>query len=261
MIEIKTEKEIEIMAEGGKILAGIMDKLGRMIKPGITAKELDKVSQGLVLNSGGKCSFKGYDNYPACLCVSINEVIVHGVPSGRKLKEGDIVSLDIGIFYKGFHTDMARTFAVGKIKPETQKLIDVTKKALEIGIEKVKLGNKIGDISRAVQKYVEGQGFNVVRELCGHGIGRNIHEDPQILNAVSFDKITVDKVKFQEDGLVELKEGMVICIEPMVTVGDWHIKKSRDGHGYETKDGLLSCHFEDTIALTKDGYIILTKMK
>jgi len=258
MVTIKTPEEIEIMTEGGKILAKIMKELEKMIRPGITTKELGRVAEDLVLKSGGKCSFKGYQSFPACLCTSINEEIVHAVPSERKLKEGDIISLDLGILYRGFHTDMAVTLPVGEIVPEIQRLIQVTKKALEIGIEKVKPGNYIGDISKAIQKYVESQGFNVVRELCGHGIGRKIHEDPQILNSVSFDEVTVDKVKYQEDAEIKLREGMVLCLEPMVTVGDWRIKKSKDGFGYETKDGSLSCHFEHTVAVFKNGSKVLT---
>lgn len=259
MIMIKNPEEIEIMAEGGKILAGIMKELKKQVKPGTTTKTLDRLAESLILKSKGKCSFKGYQSYPACLCVSINEEIVHAVPSERKLKEGDIVSLDLGIQYKGFHTDMAMTLPVGKINPEIQRLIDVTEKSLETGIKEVKAGKRIGDISRAIQKYVEGDGFNVVRELCGHGIGRDLHEDPQILNSVSFDRITADKVKFAGDGSVKIREGMVLCLEPMVTVGNWHIKKNKDGFGYQTKDGLLSCHFEHTVAVTKDGCRVLTE--
>jgi len=258
MINIKVAEEIEIMAEGGKILAKIMKELEKQVRPGITTKELDKVAEDLILKSGGKCSFKGYQGFPTCLCASINEEIVHAVPSERKLKEGDIISLDLGILYKGFHTDMAVTLPVRIVNPEVQRLIDVTKKALEIGIEKLKPGNYIGDISKAIQKYVEREGFNVVRELCGHGIGRKLHEAPQILNSVSFDEVTVDKVKYQEDAKIKLKEGMVLCLEPMVTVGDWRIKKSKDGFGYETEDGSLSCHFEHTIAVTENGAKILT---
>lgn len=269
MITIKTPEEIEIMAEGGEILARIMKELEKQVGPGIATKTLDELAEELIFKSGGKCSFKGYressgesaEPFPACLCTSINEEIVHALPSERTLKEGDIISLDLGIFYKGFHTDMALTISVGRVNLEIQRLIDVTKKALEIGIEKVKPGNRIGDISRAIQKYVEGQNFGVIRELCGHGIGRKIHEAPQILNSVSFDKTTVDKVGFQEDGKIELKEGMVLCLEPMVTVGDWHIKKSKDGFGYKTKDGSLSCHFEHTVAATKNGAEILTMLK
>jgi len=260
MITIKTPEEVEIIAEGGKILAKIMKELENNVKPGITTEELDRLAESLIFKYGGECSFKGYQNFPACLCASINEEIVHAVPSDRVLKDGDIISLDIGMKHKGFHTDMAITLPVGKINPETKRLIEVTKKALEIGIEKVKPENKIGDISRAIQKHVESQGFNVVRELCGHGIGREIHEDPQILNSVSFEKELVDKVKYVEDGSIEIEAGMVLCLEPMVTVGNWHIKKSRDGFGFKTKDDSLSCHFEHTVAVTKNGAKILTML-
>lgn len=261
MVKIKTLQEIEIMTEGGRILAEIMKELERAVKPGITTKELDRVAETLILKSGGKCSFKRYKGFPACLCTSVNEEIVHAVPSNRILKEGDIISLDLGLCYKGFHSDMAVTLPVGRISYQAEKLIEVTKKALEIGIKKVKKGNYIGEISRAIQKYVEGEGFGVIRELCGHGIGRKIHEAPQILNSVSLDKTMVDKVKFVEDGKLKIREGMVFCLEPMVTVGDWRIKKSKDGFGYETKDGSLSCHFEHTIAVLKDGARILTVVK
>ncbi len=276
MILIKSEEEIKIMAEGGRILAKIMKELEKRVKPGITTKDLDRLAESLIscppkpclsteaLAKAGakegkiKCSFKGYQKYPCCLCVSINEEIVHAVPSSHKLKEGDIISLDLGLLYKGFHTDMAITVPVGKISPEAKKLIKVTKKSLEIGIKKIKPGNKIGDISRAIQKYVESQEFNVVRELCGHGIGREIHEAPEILTFVSFEQKSVDKVNFKGDATIKLREGMILCLEPMVTVGDWHIKRSKDGYGYETKDGSLSCHFEHTISVTKNGAKILT---
>lgn len=249
MVEIKTSEEIKIMAEGGKILAGIIKKLEEMVKPGIATQELNKVAEDLVLASGGKCSFKGHEGYPACLCASINEEIVHAVPSERKLKEGDIISLDLGILYKGFHSDMAITLPVGRISPQAKRLIEVTKKSLEIGIEKIKPGSRFGDISRAIQKYVEGEGFNVVRELCGHGIGKGLHEDPQILN-------------YGEKGTgPKIKEGMVFCLEPMVAMGDWHIKKSADGFSYETRDGSLSAHFEHTIVATQSGHQILTELR
>ncbi len=269
MILIKNSQEIQTMKDGGKILAEIMEKLRKEVRPGITTRELDRLAEGLIFSYGGECSFKEYKGqnnelakpYPSCLCTSVNEEIVHAVPSIRALKGGDIISLDLGLFYKGFHTDMAQTFPVGKISPETEKLIEVTRNALEVGIKKIKPGNQLGDISRAIQKYVENQGFNVVRELCGHGIGKNIHEDPEILNSVSFDKETVDKVKYFGDAKLILKEGMVLCLEPMVTVGDWKIKKSKDGFGYETKDGSLSCHFEHTAAITKNGCQVLTSLK
>jgi len=252
MISIKTPEEIKIMAEGGKILAGIMKELEKKVKPGITTEDLNRLAESLILKSGGKCSFKDYEDYPACLCTSINEEIVHSVPSARQLKDGDIISLDLGIFYQGFHTDMAITVPVTspglveKINPDVIRLIRVTKKALKRGMKKVRPGNTIGDISNTIQRYVEGQGFNVVRELCGHGIGREIHEDPKILN---YGKRHTGP---------EIKEGMVLCLEPMVTVGDWKLKKSADGFGYQTQDGLLCCHFEHTVVVTKNGAKILT---
>jgi methionyl aminopeptidase len=258
MIQIKTPKEIEIMAEGGEILAKIMKELEKAVQPGITTKELDRLAESLVLKSGGKCSFKGYEGFPACLCTSINEEIVHVPPSERTLKEGDIISLDLGILYKGFHTDMAVTLPVAKtykgplpvgFNPEALRLIRVTKKALKRGLKKVRPGNTFGDIGNTIQRYVESQKFNVVRELCGHGIGKKIHEEPKVLN---YGKRHTGP---------EIKEGMVFCLEPMVTLGDWKLKKSKDGFGYETLDGSLSCHFEHTIAVTKNGYQILTKLK
>ena len=249
MISIKTPEEVEIMKEGGKILARIMKDLEKNVRPGITTKELDRLAESLILKSGGRCSFKGYQNFPACLCTSINEEIVHALPSNRILKEGDIISLDLGLFWKGFHSDMAITLPVGKVSPEAVRLIRVTKKALKRGIKKVRPGNTIGDIGNTIQRYVESQGFNVVRDLCGHGIGKEIHEDPQILN---FGK--------RKSG-PEIKEGMVLCLEPMVTVGNWKLKKTKDNYGYETEDGSLSCHFEHTVAVTKDGAKILTVIK
>jgi methionyl aminopeptidase len=246
MIIIKTPEEIGIMTEGGKILAKIMKELEKKVKPGITTKELDRLAEELVLSYGGKCSFKRYEKFPACLCTSINEEIVHSVPSDRILKEGNIISLDLGIFHKGFHTDMAVTLPIGKVSPEALRLIRVTKKALKRGIKKVRPGNTIGDIGNTIQRYVESQGFNVVRELCGHGIGRQLHEDPQILNYGKRHKGE------------EMKEDQVLCLEPMVIAGNWKLKKTEDGFGYKTADGFLSAHFEHTIAVTKDGARVLT---
>jgi len=249
MIIIKSPEQIEIMAEGGKILAKIMKELEKQVRPGITTKTLDRLAESLILKSGGKCSFKGYEDFPACLCTSINEEIVHAVPSSRVIIEGDIISLDLGLYYKGYHTDMAVTLPVGKVAPEVLRLIRVTKKALKRGIKKIRPGNTIGDIGNAIQRYVEPQGFNIVRELCGHGIGKKIHEEPQILN---YGKRHTGP---------EIKEGMVLCLEPMITTGDWKIKKSKDGHGFKTIDNSLSCHFEHTIAVIKDGAKILTVVK
>lgn len=248
MITIKSPAELEIMAQAGKILAKIMAELEKKVKPGIKTCELDRLSESLILKSGAKCSFKGYENFPACLCTSVNEEIVHVVPSDRTLKEGDIISLDLGIFYKGFHTDMALTLPVGKVDPEVARLIKVTKKALKRGIKKARIGNTFGDISNTIQRYVESQGFEVIRDLCGHGIGKKLHEDPQIFNYGKRHKGE------------KIKEGQVFCLEPMVAMGDWRIKKSADGHGFETKDGSLSCHFEHTVAVTKEGPQVLTEL-
>ena len=259
MIPIKSKKEIKIMSEGGKILAAIMKELEKRVKPGITTKGLDGLAESLVLKYGGKPSFKGYENFPATLCISINEELVHCPPSKRRLKEGDIISLDIGMKYKGFHTDMAITLPVGEISPEARRLIRVTKKALKRGIKKTRIGNTFGDIGNTIQRHVESQGFNVVRDLCGHGIGKELHEQPKILN---YGK--------RHSG-PKIKEGMVFCIEPMVTIGDWKIKKlaphrprsgkeSKGSSGFKTKDGSLSAHFEHTIAVTKQGCRLLTSL-
>jgi methionyl aminopeptidase len=264
MIPIKTQKEIAIMREGGKILAGIIGELEKKVRPGIKILELGRLAESLILNSGAQPSFKGYTNrkdgiidpYPASLCTSINEEIVHCLPSERILQEGDIISLDLGIYYpltgsgqaNGFHTDMAITVPVGKISSEVQRLVRATKKALKRGITEIKPGNHIGDIENAIQKFVENQGFNVVRDLCGHGIGKELHEDPQILN---FGKRGTGE---------EIKEGMVLCLEPMVAIGDPTIRRAKDGWGYQTFDDSLSAHFEHTIAVTKNGAEVLTDL-
>lgn len=247
MITIKTEEEIEIMTEGGKILAKILRQLTKMVRPGIATQELDKVAQDLVLKYKAEPSFLGHEGFPATLCASINEEVVHGVPSQRKLKDGDIVSLDLGVYFKGFHTDVAITLPVGKISKEAEKLVNVTHKALYCGIKEAKPGRHFGDISFAIQKYVESRGFNVVRELCGHGIGKELHEDPQILN-------------FGKRGTgPEIKEGMTFCLEPMVTMGDWGVKREKGNYCFKTSDGSLSAHFEHTIAITSGGCKILTR--
>lgn len=226
-----------------------MKQLKEMVKPEITTEELNRVAETLVLKYGGKASFKGYKDFPAALCVSVNEEVVHCLPSERKLKEGDIISLDLGIFYQGFNTDMAITVPVGKVNPEAQRLIRATKKAVKRGIKKVRPGNTFGDIGNTIQRYVEGQGFGIVRDLCGHGIGKKLHEEPQIPN--------YGKRKTGQ----EIKEGMVFCIEPMVTIGDWKLKKAKDGYGFQTADNSLSAHFEHTIAVTKNSSKVLTSLE
>jgi len=246
MITIKNEEEIKTMQEGGRILAKIMEKLEKMVKPGITTKELDRAAEALILSYRATPSFKGYLEFPNSLCTSINENIVHGLPSEYILKEGDLLKLDLGILYKGFHTDMAVSLGVGRVSSFVKKIINVAQKSLALGIKRAKVGNTLGDIGFAIQHFVEGRGFFVIRDLCGHGIGKSIHEDPQVLN---FGK--------KGDG-IKLSEGMVICIEPMVTAGDYNLRKSDDGYGYATRDNSLSAHFEHTVAITKRGPLILT---
>jgi len=247
MIIIKTTEEIKTIAEGGKILATVLNELEKIVKPGIATLELDRAAEALILKHGAKPAFKGFDGFPYSLCVSLNENVVHGLPSSYVLKDGDLLKLDLGLIYKGFYADMATTVAVGKVSFEAKRLINVTKKSLRLGIKKAKVGNTIGDIGNTIQRFVEDQGFGVIRDLCGHGIGKGLHEDPKVPN-------------FGNRGAAEkLVEGMVICIEPMVTAGDYNLRRSNDGYGYATKDNSLSAHFEHTIVITKRGPVILTK--
>jgi len=246
MISIKTKEEIEIMAEGGKILAETLKEIAKMAKPGITTLELDRASEALILKKGAKPAFKGYEGFPYSLCTSVNDIIVHGFPTNYVLKEGDVVGLDLGVLYKGYNTDMAVTVGIGEISFEAKRLLDVTKKSLRLGIKKVRDGVTTGDVGNTIQRYIEDQGFGVVRDLCGHGIGKKVHEDPQIPNYGQRHK-----------GVV-LKEGMVICIEPMVTIGDYKLKTAKDGYGFATVDGSLTAHFEHTLVVTKDGAKVLT---
>jgi len=248
MIPLKSPQEIKIMREGGAILATILKEIESVVKPGISTDYLNKLAQALLVKFNAQPAFLGYEGFPAVLCTCVNHEVVHSVPGNYLLKEGDILSLDFGIKYKGFFTDMAVTLPVGKIDFEAMRLLKVTKKALKLGIKKAKEGNTIGDIGNTIQRYVESQGFNVVRDLCGHGIGRKLHEDPKIPNYGKRHKGE------------KIKKGMVFCIEPMVTMGDWHLKKSKDGFGFETKDGSLSCHFEHTVAVGEEGPEILTKI-
>ncbi len=236
------------MEEGGKILAEILKKLEEAVRPGITTNNLEELARELVLSYGVGGSFLGFDGYPNILCTSLNEEIVHGIPSSRVLKEGDLLKIDMGVLHKGFHTDSATTLVVGgRGDNAKKKLIQTTREALEIGISKARVGNTLGDIGSAIQKHIEDKGFNVVRDLVGHGIGRELHESPQVLN-------------YGKAGTGEkLVQGMVIAIEPMVVTGKWTIKNGKDGYAFVTKDGGLAAHFEHTIAITKEGPLILTK--
>ena len=248
MTSLKTQEEVKIIAEGGKILAAVIKELEKMAKAGVTTIELDRAAEALILSMGAKPAFKNYEGFPFSLCVSINENIVHGFPSKYVLKDGDLLKLDLGVLYKGYNTDMAITVAIGNVSYEAKRLINITRKSLRLGIKKAKIGNTIGDIGNTIQRFVEDQGFGVVRDLCGHGIGKGVHEDPKIPN-------------FGKRGSGEkLVEGMVICIEPMVTMGDYNITQSEDGYGYATRDKSLSAHFEHTIAITEKGPVILTEL-
>jgi methionyl aminopeptidase len=248
MISIKTQEEIEIMAEGGKILANALKQLKSKAVAGVTTRELDAFAENYILSCNALPAFKGYSGFPNALCASVNEVIVHGVPNDYVLKEGDIVKLDLGVLYKGFNTDSAITVLVGQSSFEKQRLLKATQKALRLGIKKVRPGNTTGDIGNTIERFATDQNFGIVRELTGHGIGKKVHEEPEVLN-------------YGKRGTgAKLVEGMVICIEPMLTLGDYKIKKANDGFGYSTKDGSVSAHFEHTIAITKNGARILTEI-
>ena len=247
MITIKSPREIELLRIAGEIPGSTHNYLKPYIKPGITTKELDTLAEEYILSRNATPSFKGYDGFPGTVCISINEEVVHGIPGNRKLKEGDIVTLDIGACYKGYHGDSAWTYAVGKISDEKQKLMDVTKESLFKGLEQVKAGNRIGDIGHAVQEYAESFGYGVVRELVGHGVGTDVHEEPDVPN---YGKAHTGPI---------LKEGMVIAVEPMITMGDKAICILDDDWTIITQDEKPAAHFEHTVVVTKEGYEILTR--
>jgi len=236
------------MKEGGVILAEIMEELKKEVRPGITTSFLNDLAEKRIREKKGRPSFKNYRGFPAALCVSVNEVIVHGIPCNYRLSEGDILSLDLGFFYKGFHTDMAITVPVGKAEGESLRLIRETKKALKRGIKKVKEGNTLGDLGNTIERHVEKSGFVLVEGLCGHGIGKEVHEEPQVLNQGKRNK-----------GM-EIKEGMVFCIEPMLSTGSSKTSYMKDGMGIKTSDNSLSAHFEHTVAVTEKGCEVLTAL-
>ncbi len=236
---IKTTDEIALMRESGRILALILADLKRAIKPGIPTSALDELVVDEVKRYGVVASFKGYSGYPASVCVSVNNEIVHGIPGARVLQQGDIVSLDCGVYYRGFHSDAALTVGVGEISEEARRLIEVTEGSLDAGVAEARAGKHVGDISVAVQKYVESRGLTVVREYTGHGVGRNLHEEPQIPN-------------FDCGRGALLRKGMTIAIEPMVTNGGWRTRVAGNHWTVLTKDGSLSAHVEHSIGIT-DG--------
>lgn len=250
MIEIKSKAEIAIMHEAGKRLSSVMGVLSEAVTPGISTLELDRIAENEIKRLGGIPSFKGLYGFPATICASINEVIVHGIPDKKtKLREGDIIGIDIGLCYNGFHSDMARTFAVGTISEEDQKLIDITRKSFWNGLEFAKIGNRIGDIGHEVQRTAEAEGFSVVREMIGHGIGKDVHEEPEVPN-------------FGKGGHgPRIVEGMVIAIEPMINAGRKEGKTLSDGWTFVTADGSKSAHYENTVAITEEGPVPLTEFE
>ncbi|MGE5789486.1 MAG: type I methionyl aminopeptidase [Syntrophaceae bacterium] len=248
MIILKSRSEIEKMRKSNAIVAVILEELRKKIRPGVKTIELDRLSEELALKKGARPAFKGYRGYPYSLCASVNSEVVHGMPSDKELKEGDIVSLDFGILNDGYYGDAAVTVPVGEITPAAKRLLRVTEEALYRGIAEVKAGNRIGDISAAIQDHVEAAGYSVVRDLVGHGIGKSLHEDPQVPNYGSSGRG------------VELKPGMVFAIEPMVNEGTYRVEILRDGWTVVTADGKLSAHFEHSVAITENGPVILSRI-
>jgi len=248
MVILKLPEEIEKARASNKIVAEILNKIKEKVKPGIKTKDLNKLAEEIADKRGARPAFKGYRGFPYALCTSVNEEVVHGMPSDRVLVEGDIIGLDFGIYYKGFFGDAAVTLPVGKISHNAARLIEATKKSLHEGIAQARTGNRLGAISAAVQNTVEASGFSVVRDYVGHGIGKNLHEDPQIPN---FGK---------KDRGIELKSGMILAIEPMVNENDYKVKVLQDGWTVVTVDGGLSAHFEHTVAITDDGPYILSEI-
>jgi methionyl aminopeptidase len=248
MVILKLPDEIEKARASNRIVAEVLSKLREKVKPGVKTKELDKFAEEIAEKRGAKPAFKGYRGYPHSLCISINEVVVHGMPSERVLEEGDIVSLDFGVFYQGFCGDSAITLPVGSVTEKASRLMQITEQSLYAGIKQAKNGNRLGDISAAVQNVVEGAGYSVVRDFVGHGIGKNLHEEPQIPN-------------FGQKGRgIELKRGMILAIEPMVNEGKYNIQILPDGWTVVTRDGSLSAHFEHSVAITDNGPDILSKL-
>lgn len=248
MIVLKTARELGIMREACRISAQALELIGKAIEPGVTTAELDRLAEKFILSQGAVPNFKNYHGYPATACISINNEVIHGIPTGkRKIKEGDIVSVDLGALFDGYHGDNAATFACGDISDEAQRLINATKESLYEGIKMARAGGRIGDISNAIQSYVEARGYSVVRDFVGHGVGTSLHEAPEVPN-------------FGTAGRgVRLMPGMTLAIEPMINIGTHEVKVMPDGWTVLTKDGSLSAHFEHTVAITPEGPQIMTK--
>jgi methionyl aminopeptidase len=251
-LELKSRDDLERMRRAGQIVAEVLERLQAEVKPGVTTLDLDRIAEEMTRKRGAVPAFKGYRVgtrvFPASLCVSINEEVVHGIPASRALKEGDIVGLDFGVVAEGYYGDAAVTVPVGKITPQAQHLLDATRESLWQGIRTIKVGNRLGDLSHAIQRYAESAGLSVVREFVGHGIGRQLHEEPQVPN-------------FGEPGRGRLlREGMVLAIEPMLNLGEPGVMVKDDGWTAVTRDGSLSAHFEHSVAITAEGPVVLTRL-
>ncbi|HET9333486.1 MAG TPA: type I methionyl aminopeptidase [Gemmatimonadota bacterium] len=250
MVTLKSEREIERMRASGKVVAEVLQALEAEIRPGVATAELDRLAESIIrAHEGARPAFKGYGGFPASICASVNEEVVHGIPSkSRTLEAGDIVGIDVGVLMSGYHADAARTFAVGPVTEQTRRLLSVTQSALEAGIDAARPGSRLGDVSAAIQSVAESAGFSIVRDLVGHGIGQHLHEDPQVPN-------------FGVEGRgLELEPGLVIAIEPMVNVGGSEVRTLEDAWTIVTIDGSLSAHFEHTVAITENGPDILTRV-
>ena len=246
LITLKSPREIELLQIAGNVVYQTHQYIKPFIKPGVTTKKLNEMAEKFIISKGCTPSFKGYDGFPAAVCMSVNEEVVHGFPSDYVLKDGDIITLDIGACYKGYHGDSGWTYAVGNISKEKQDLMKWTEESLYKGLSKIKPGNRVGDISAAVEEYAHSHNLGVVKELCGHGVGTDVHEDPEVPN-------------FGTAGTGPLlREGMVIAVEPMLTLGSPDVYLDDNGWTVITEDGLPSAHYEHTVAVTKDGYQILT---
>lgn len=246
MIIIKNDIEIEYMRHAGKLVGETLARLEEIVKPGITTAELDKIAEEFILKHNAKPSFKGYNGFPASICASVNNEVVHGIPGSRVLHEGDIISVDCGAILNGYQGDAARTIPVGKVSSEAEKLIEVTRESFFKGVEYAKVGNKLSDISSAIQTYVENFHFSIVRDFVGHGIGKDMHEDPEVPN-------------FGRPGRgPKLRQGMVLAIEPMVNIGQYEVDVQSNGWTVVTRDGSLSAHYENTVAILNNGPEILT---
>ena len=246
MIQFKSEEEIEIIKESALILGKAHGEVAKHVKEGVKTSFLDKIAEEFIRDNKAIPSFKGYNGFPASLCISVNEVVVHGFPSQYQLKDGDIISIDCGVFHQGFHSDSAYTYPVGEVSPKTIALLKATKESLYLGIEKAVFGNRVGDIGNAIQKFVEAKGYTVVRELVGHGVGKQLHESPEVPNWG------------KRGSGAKLKAGMVIAIEPMVNLGTRNVVQERDGWTIRTADRKPSAHYEHTVAILEDRTEILT---